>query len=175
MKIFSDVPYCLVLFAAQSFGTTGPKRGNVQRFKRSVVKNCKSYDRTASMKSIWNLYEIYMKSMISTHKRVWCPGTRPQKSPWACQQRGTRPKACCASSGRKKVGHPTVDSLWLCGFQTMPFASYKSPSHYHQWVMIETYRNHQSHGGWFMPMDDHGWPPRGCHESRLMVTQAQEV
>lgn len=128
--------------------------------------------RAMTAQHLWNLYEIYMKSMISNRN--------------ACGAQVLVPRSHHRRSGREEQGqkhvahpqprgHPTVDSPWLCGFQTMPFASYKSPSHYHQWVMIETYRNHQSHGGWFMPMDDHVWPPRGCHESRLMVTQAQEV
>ena len=140
MKTFSDVPYWLVLFAAQSFGTTGPKRGNVQRFKRSVTKNCKRYDRTASM-----------KSMISNTN--------------ACGAQVLVPRSHHGRSGReeqgqKHVAHPqaVVIPLWIpygSVVKTMPFAPYKSPSHYHQWVMIESIKVMGVGLCLWMTMDDH--------------------
>ena len=81
---------------------------------RPETRKCAAFQtkRYEKLQEVWphSIYEIYDRK----HKRVWCPGTRPQKSPWAFRQRGTRPKACCASSGRKKLGNQVWSSH--CGF-----------------------------------------------------------
>ena len=126
---------------------------------RPETRKCAAFQtkRYEKLQEVWphSIYEIYDLK----HKRVWCPGTRPQKSPWAFRQRGTRPKACCASSGRKKLGNQVWSShcgfpmaLWLKQCHLHP---YKSPSHYHQWVMIESIKVMGVGLCLWMTMDDH--------------------